>query len=84
MHLFRSNDLMGGWRKETFKFLMNIIQEESFNQRVREKSVWWRCFCTGRTQEVFLSLAFVIAKGENVKRESEEKKYIYTYNNKCL
>lgn len=39
-------------------------------------------FCTGRTQEVFLSLAFVIAKGENIKRGSE-KKNIHTYN-KCL
>lgn len=41
MHLFQSNDLMvgvevgGGWRKETFKFLMNIIQEDSFDQCVR-------------------------------------------------
>jgi len=42
------------------------------------KSLWWECFCTGRTREVFLSLAFVIAKGENIKRGPEEKK-IYTH-----
>lgn len=47
----------------------------------QRKSVWWECFCTGRAQEVFLSLAFVIAKGENLKKgdRREKKLYIYTH-----